>query len=157
MSIESTQIEWRLRSFTELSVRELYAILQLRQEVFVVEQACAYLDADGEDSQAHHLMGFIDKHLALYTRLFYDPNSTTSIIGRVIVKQTYRKLGLGYQLMTESEHTCQQLYTPNRITLGAQAHLESFYSRLGYTVYGEEYDEDGIPHLPMHKIIPRKF
>ena len=157
MSIESTPIEWRLRSFTELSVTELYSILQLRQEVFVVEQTCAYLDADGEDSQAHHLMGFIDKQLALYTRLFYDPNSTTSIIGRVIVKQTHRKLGLGYRLMTESERRCQQLYTPNRITLGAQAHLESFYSRLGYTVYGEEYDEDGIPHLPMHKFIPRKL
>ena len=95
MSIESSQIEWRLRSFGKLSLLELYSILQLRQEVFVVEQSCAYLDADGEDIHAHHLMGFIDNSLVLYTRLFHDPNSATSAIGRVIVKLTHRKLGLG--------------------------------------------------------------
>ena len=157
MSIESGQIEWRLRSFNDLSLIELYSILQLRQEVFVVEQSCAYLDADGEDPNAHHLMGFIDNRLVLYTRIFHDSNSSTSIIGRVIVKLAHRKLGLGYKLMEESEKRCQQLHSPNKITLGAQAHLELFYSALGYTVYGDEYDEDGIPHLPMHKFIPTKI
>ena len=157
MSIAPDHIEWRFCSFADLAVMDLYMILQLRQEVFVVEQQCPYLDTDGEDPQADHLMGFIDEQLVLYTRLFHDPERATSIIGRVIVKLTHRKLGLGYVLMKESEKRCRQLYDPKRITLGAQAHLESFYSNLGYSVYGDEYDEDGIPHLPMDKFIPPKL
>lgn len=156
MLTELDHIEWRLHSFTDLSVTELYALLQLRQEVFVVEQECPYLDADGQDHEAHHLMGFIDNQLALYTRLFFDIDNDTSIIGRVIVKSTHRKKGLGYILMQESELQCKHLHSSKRITLGAQAHLEGFYTTLGYSVYGDEYDEDGIPHLPMAKFIPSK-
>ena len=154
MSIQPNHIEWKCHRFTDLSLTDLYALLQLRQEVFVVEQQCPYLDADGQDHEAHHHMGFIQGKLALYTRLFYINHKREGIIGRVIVKNTYRGLGLGYKLMQESERQCIQLHSPRLITLGAQAHLQSFYSQLGYTVYGEEYDEDGIPHLPMRKFIP---
>ena len=154
MSIQQKQIEWRCHQFTELSVSELYAILQLRQEVFVVEQQCPYLDADGQDKDAYHLMGFINNQLSLYTRLFYLEHKREGIIGRVIVKETHRGLGLGYKLMEESEKWCLEVHSPTQITLGAQAHLQSFYNQLGYIVYGNEYDEDGIPHLPMRKFIP---
>ena len=157
MSIQHKPIEWRCHPFTDLSVTDLYAILQLRQEVFVVEQECPYLDADGQDADAHHLMGFINNHLALYTRLFYLSDKREGIIGRVIVKEAYRGLGLGYELMEESERWCLQMHSPTKITLGAQAHLQSFYNRLGYLVYGDEYDEDGIPHLPMRKFYSMKI
>ena len=154
MPTPENHIEWKCHSFQDLSLEQLYAILQLRQEVFVVEQNCPYLDADGRDYSAHHLMGFIHHQLALYTRIFFIDNQKEGIIGRVIVKEKYRKRGLGYDLMTESEIRCIKMFSPKEITLGAQAHLKSFYNRLGYSVCGDEYDEDGIPHLPMRKCIP---
>ena len=155
MSIQDNPIEWICNPFTNLSLSQLYAILQLRQEIFVVEQQCPYLDADGQDHDAFHLMGFIDDQLALYTRFFFNSHKREGIIGRVIVKEAYRGLGLGYKLMEESERRCLRIHVPKQITLGAQAHLRSFYQQLGYEVYGHEYDEDGIPHLPMRKIIPK--
>ena len=155
MSIQHNQIEWRCHPFKELSLFELYSILQLRQEVFVVEQHCPYLDADGQDDKAFHLMGFINDQLALYTRFFYLETNEQGIIGRVIVKKNYRGRKLGFKLMKESERWLQQMHSPSKITLGAQAHLQSFYNHLGYSVYGDEYDEDGILHLPMRKFIPK--
>ena len=94
-------------------------------------------------------MGFINDQLALYTRILFGSKARGDH-RRVIVREKYRGMGLGYKLMKESERRCIQMYSPVQITLGAQAHLQSFYNHLGYIVYGDEYDEDGIPHLPMH-------
>lgn len=146
-------ITWIDSSFSELTLETLYAILQLRQAVFVVEQNCPYLDADGVDPEARHLLGYIDGELALYTRYFVHPtNPTEGIIGRVIVKANYRREGLGGILMQHTERCLQASFTIDSISLGAQAHLQCFYQQLGYAVNGEQYDEDGIPHLPMKKI-----
>ena len=154
MSALPFQIVWKLTPFDGLTVNELYDLLRLRQEVFIVEQCCPYLDADGEDERAIHLLGYIDGILGLYTRLFYTPNTAEAIIGRVIVKAPYRGRKLGYVLMEESEKQITELYKPTAISLGAQAHLEGFYGSLDYQRCGENYDEDGIPHIPMRKIIP---
>ena len=101
MSIQHNQIEWRCHPFKELSLFELYSILQLRQKSLVVEQHCPYLDADGQDDKAFHLMGFINDQLALYTRFYLETNEQ-GIIGRVIVKSNYRGRKLGFKLMKES-------------------------------------------------------
>jgi len=154
MSASPIGVTWKLIPFENLTVNELYEIVQLRQEVFVVEQACPYLDADGEDHRAIHLLGYIEDTFALYTRLFYDPTTEEASIGRVIVKSLYRGNKLGYVLMKESEQRIIERFNPRVISLGAQAHLEHFYGVLGYIRCGENYDEDGIPHLPMHKFIP---
>lgn len=154
MSASPIGITWKLIPFEKLTINELYDIMQLRQEVFVVEQACPYLDADGEDQRAIHLLGYIGGNLALYTRLFYESTTEEASIGRVIVKSLYRGNKLGYVLMQESENRILELFNPKIISLGAQAHLEHFYGVLGYKRCGENYDEDGIPHLPMHKFIP---
>ena len=143
-----------VKSYAELSKDELFAILRARVEVFVVEQTCPYMDIDGQDDSAHHIIGYIDDRLGLYTRIFFRPEQHECSIGRVIVHSRHRGCGLGRVLMEHSEQTCLDIHNPTSIYLGAQAHLKDFYGSLGYRVTGPEYDEDGIPHLPMRKIIP---
>ena len=146
---------WDWKNWTDISRDELYEILQLRQAVFVVEQDCPYLDADGQDQHAAHVLGWsTDNVLIAYSRVFLpQPSSHTAIIGRVIIHPNHRGLRLGYDLMRQSEALARH---NSRIqiasfTLSAQAHLRDFYGHLGYTVSGPGYDEDGIPHLPMQK------
>jgi len=143
-------INWEIKRFEELTLRQLYAILQLRSEVFVVEQNCVYHDPDGKDQYAWHLMGTEDGNLIAYTRLFpagitYDEPS----IGRVVTSPSKRKGGLGRELMERSIEQSENLFGKTAITLGAQVYLKKFYESLGFIVSGEEYIEDGIPHITM--------
>ncbi|HET9744087.1 MAG TPA: GNAT family N-acetyltransferase [Chitinophagaceae bacterium] len=143
-------MEWMLKRFNELTVDQLYAILELRSEVFVVEQNCVYHDPDGKDQHAWHLMGFEADQLIAYTRIFAagvpypDPS-----IGRVVTSPLKRGSGLGRELMERSIKYCEKLFGKRSITLGAQLYLKKFYESLGFIVSGEEYIEDGIPHVTM--------
>lgn len=150
-------IQFICRDFAALSPMQLYAIWQLRNRVFIVEQQCAYLDADDKDQQAYHLMGFsISSHqLLAYTRLL--PPGTVfqeMAIGRVVVHPDYRSIGLGKQLMQQSIETIQVLYGAGPIRIGAQLYLQKFYESFGFVVCSEVYLEDGIPHVEMIWIPP---
>lgn len=148
----STKLHWTSKAFTELSATELYAVMQLRVDVFILEQKCFYRELDGWDAQCMHLMAFDRKKetLAAYSRIvppglsFAEP-----AIGRVITGAGYRGVGLGQELMERSIALCQELYPKQPIRIGAQAHLQAFYGALGFRADSEIYDEDGIPHLEM--------
>lgn len=143
-------METRLRTFDELSAAELYDLLRLRAEVFVVEQQCIYLDPDGKDSRALHLLGYEGNELAACTRLFAPGDYfEEASIGRVAVNQEFRGLGLGREIMEASLAAVQDRFGPVPICLSAQSYLRRFYEELGFRVEGEEYLEDGIPHILM--------
>lgn len=131
----------------------LYAVLTLRQQVFVVEQDCPYLDADGRDPAAMHLVavgGAGTNDVVAYLRAFGpDPDDGAARIGRVVTAPAVRGTGLGRLLMREGADRVRATWGPVPIRLSAQAHLERFYASLGFAVCGPGYDEDGIPHLPM--------
>jgi ElaA protein len=143
-------ITWQLKNFESLSPTQLYTILQLRSEVFVVEQTCPYLDPDGKDLYCHHLMGFVGPDLAVYSRLVPAGISYAEVsIGRVISAPKYRGRQLGKQLMEESIAAIETIYGQVPIRIGAQAYLKKFYEGFGFVDLNEPYLEDGIPHLIM--------
>ena len=142
--------EWRLKKFEELTPHELYAILRLRNEVFVVEQNCVFQDADDKDQGCWHFMGFEGNNLAAYTRLvppgfIYDEIS----IGRVVSSPDYRRSGIGKELMQGSIKKCYELFGKLPIKIGAQFYLKKFYSSFGFEQVSEIYLEDGIEHIYM--------
>ena len=141
------------RRWEELDTDELYGLLRLRQEVFVVEQACAYQDLDGLDSSSLHLLATVGEALAGYIRLLPPGLQYQELpaIGRVVTSPAFRGQGLGRPLMEEGWLRSQVLWGPTPVKLGAQSYLQDFYNSLGYRVCGPGYDEDGIPHLPMLK------
>ena len=146
------QIEWRLKKFEALTPYELYAILQLRIEVFVVEQHCVFQDADDKDQGAYHLMGWQNNKLVAYTRLIppgyiYEQAS----IGRVVTSPTVRRYGAGKQLMHESINAVYQLFGEGPIKIGAQFYLKKFYEGFGFEQASDIYLEDGIEHIYMLK------
>ncbi|MCX2718502.1 GNAT family N-acetyltransferase [Lentiprolixibacter aurantiacus] len=145
-------MDFIVKSFDELSTHELYQLLQLRSEVFVVEQDCAYQDVDGKDQIALHLMGIEGDNLFAYTRIF-PPGAymDSACVGRVVVKESKRGKSLGIQLMKVAIDTIHENYNTSEIALSAQTYLKKFYSDLGFTPVGEEYLEDGIPHILMVK------
>lgn len=137
-------------AFDDMDAATLYEVLTLRQAVFVVEQDCAYLDADGADVLAHHLLAHDDQGLVGYLRTFAPGvQRPEAIIGRVIVRADARGTGLGARLMRSAWSALQAQHGPVPVFLSAQAHLEPWYAGLGWVVSGPGYDEDGIPHLPM--------
>ena len=145
-------IHWILKNFDELSPHQLYAILQLRNEVFVVEQNCDFQDADDKDQDSHHLMGFADNKLVAYTRLvppgiIYREMS----IGRVVTSPAVRRSGAGRELMKKSIDSCYKLFGEAPIKIGAQHYLKTFYESLGFQQISEVYLEDGIEHIYMRK------
>ncbi len=138
--------------FDALTPRELYEILALRQEVFVVEQNCPYLDADGKDQHSWHLMGRDSSGVLLaYTRLLPEGVSYPGYvsIGRVVSAPAARGTGAGKVIMHRSIAMCRHLFGPLPIKIGAQSYLLQFYENLGFISTGEEYLEDGIPHTKM--------
>ena len=143
-------ITWTTKHFTELSPTELYAILRLRTEVFVVEQNCVFQDMDNKDQECFHLMGWQDENLVAYSRLvppgisYNDPS-----IGRVVSSPAARKNGIGKELMTNSIKQLTQRYGKTPITIGAQLYLKKFYESFGFIQGGNVYDEDGIDHIKM--------
>lgn len=141
---------WKLKYFTELTPQELYAIIQLRNEVFVVEQNCIFQDADNKDLNAHHLMGWLDGTLAAYVRILAPGEAFAEMsIGRVVTHPAHRKKGMGKLLMQEAIHQAYQLFGKQPIRIGAQCYLIAFYESLGFEIDGEVYDEDGIEHIEM--------
>lgn len=148
-------LRFELKKFEELTVAELYAVLRARQEVFVVEQNCAYLDADGKDLKGHHLLGWEGSDLAVYARLLPSGVSYNEpSIGRVISTPNYRGKGYGQLLMKEAVIQMQNLFGPLPIRIGAQAYLKAFYESFGFEDLNEPYLEDGIPHLIMLRPAP---
>lgn len=149
--MDKTTMQFQLLHFYELSVDQLYQILRLRSEVFVVEQNCVYQDIDNKDQKAMHLLGSVDGELVAYTRLF-APNDyfEKASIGRVIVKETFRKFQYGHLLVAESKRAIQTLYSTHQITIAAQCYLEKFYQQHGFVTSGDSFLEDGIPHVMMH-------
>ena len=147
------EIKFKIKRFNELSTSELYSLLQLRSEVFVVEQNCVYQDIDGKDQKAIHVLGYYEGVLAAYSRLF-KPNDyfKDSSIGRVIVKETHRDKKLGHDLMRTSIEAIKELFHETNITISAQLYLQKFYEGHGFVTVGESYLEDDIPHIEMRKV-----
>lgn len=142
--------EWTLKPFYELANDELYAILQLRMEVFIVEQQCVYQDCDDKDQPAHHLMAWNNGKLAAVTRLLPPGISYAEpSIGRVITALAFRRIKLGRELMTRSIEACYELFGKQPIRIGAQQYLKNFYESFGFRQVSEPYDEDGIQHIKM--------
>lgn len=144
------QVTWTYQYFDELTVPVLYSLMKLRSEVFVLEQNCVYLDADGKDLLAHHLCGWFNGSLVAYARIL-PPGIAfrEASIGRVCTATSYRKNGAGRQLMLRAiQHTFNQ-YDCASIRIGAQLYLHQFYASLGFHRTGEGYLEDGIPHVEM--------
>ncbi|MBT8281352.1 MAG: GNAT family N-acetyltransferase [Muriicola sp.] len=141
-----------IKSFKELSKQELYRVLQLRNEVFIVEQNCPYLDLDNLDEKAHHAMGFDTSGMCAYTRIFQagdyfeDPS-----IGRVAVSMDRRGLGYGKKIMKASIEFIDAKWPEQDILISAQLYLKNFYEELGFKGIGEEYLEDDIPHIKMKR------
>ncbi|HEX6334084.1 MAG TPA: GNAT family N-acetyltransferase [Flavisolibacter sp.] len=145
-------LQWRLKKFDALTPLELYDILRLRNEVFVVEQQCVFQDADNLDQPSHHLMGFRDAQLVAYTRII--PAGVAypmASIGRVVTAPSVRRTGAGKLLMQESIDKLFQLYGPVPIKIGAQLYLKSFYEGFGFRRVGDVYLEDGIEHISMER------
>ena len=145
-------MEIKVKVYQDLAIDELYAMMALRAAVFVVEQNCVYQDLDYKDQKALHVMGWINGKLVAYTRLFgpgdyFDQAS----IGRVIVSMDQRGHNYGHQIMSASINAITQHYKTDRIDISAQTYLEQFYTAHGFLPSGEEYLEDGIPHIKMIK------
>ncbi|TCL73625.1 GNAT family N-acetyltransferase [Rhizobium sp. BK251] len=139
-----------VRGMEEFSARELYDLLRMRVDVFVVEQNCPYPELDGKDPAALHLRLVDGDELLAAARLFEprEPGAAAKI-GRVVVSPAHRGKRLGDALMKEAIAACERLFPDSPIALSAQSHLQRFYESLGFTVTSEEYLEDGIPHVDM--------
>lgn len=145
-------IAWQDLHHDQLTVSQLYALLKLRCEVFVVEQNCAYLDVDGDDLACNnrHILAWRDGKLIAYARILKSNDDLQPVvIGRVIVSAAARGEKLGYQLMEKTVASCRQHWPDSEIYLSAQAHLQGFYGRFGFVPVGETYLEDGIAHIGM--------
>lgn len=143
-------IDFRIKPFNELSTKELYALLELRSKVFVVEQNCVYQDVDGKDQKAIHVLGFKKETLVAYARVFKPGDYfEEASIGRVIVKKGERAFGYGHQLIAESNNYIFNTMDCKVIKISAQSYLEIFYNKHNYQKTGTPYLEDGIPHIAM--------
>lgn len=146
-------LEYRIKSYSDLTKDELYVLLQLRSEVFVVEQNCVYQDIDGKDPKAFHVLGFKNEVLIAYTRLFKPGDYfKEASIGRVVVKKEERQHSYGHELMEVSIEAIKEHFKEKVVKISAQSYLKSFYNNLGFKEEGEEYLEDGIPHTAMRLI-----
>jgi ElaA protein len=143
-------IQWKIKPFEALTVNELYDLLKLRSEIFVVEQNCVYLDLDGKDKIALHLFGEFEGNIVAHARLFKAGISfDNASIGRVVVDANYRDRKWGHVLMQEAIAGVQFHFNESKITIGAQLYLKKFYESHGFVQSSEMYLEDGIPHIEM--------
>ncbi len=144
------EINWQCRLFDALSAYELYAIIRLRNEVFVVEQNCVYQDADNKDPLCYHLCGWDNENLVAYARLVPPGISYSEpSIGRIVSSPLYRKHGAGRALVAKAMELCVLNFDKKSIKIGAQLYLKKFYESFGFSQCGEMYLEDGIPHTTM--------
>ena len=143
-------MEWTTKIFDELTVHELYAIIQLRIKIFSVEQNCVYQDCDDLDQKSWHLFGTENGKILAYTRLLPpNMNYPEPSIGRVVLDTSLRGRNLGKELMRVSMAKCEGLFKTKKITISAQCYLLKFYNDLGFKEEGESYIEDHIPHIKM--------
>ncbi len=144
-------VQWQVKHFSELTTAELYAIVQLRLEVFSVEQNCAYQDADGKDQASFHLWAQAqDGSYLAYARILPAGVSyKEASIGRVVTSRQARSKGIGKQLMQRSLEFVKEKYGSVPVRIGAQCYLKKFYSGFGFSPEGAEYLEDNIPHIHM--------
>ena len=145
-------IHWQDLHHAKLSTQQLYALLQLRCAVFVVEQQCPYQDVDGDDlaGENRHILGWHNDELVAYARILKsDDELEPVVIGRVFVSEALRGEKLGQQLMAQTLASCAPRYNALCGQCCAQAHLQSFYARFGFVPVTDIYDEDGIPHVGM--------
>jgi len=143
-------IAWQYRPWSALTTDELYAIMVARQRVFVVEQACPYLDADGWDARAHHLWHEAGGVVLAYLRVFAPGvRYAEASLGRIITAPEVRRRGLGRPLCREGLARIAAAHGPVPVRIGAQKYLERFYGELGFVRVSDDYDEDGIPHVEM--------
>lgn len=148
----NSKLAWHLKSFDQLSNLELYALLRLRSEIFVVEQRCIFQDMDGKDAFCHHLIGTKDGVLMAYSRIVPPGVSYTyPSIGRVVVAAAGRGNMYGVELMEQSVKVVSEIYGNHNIRIGAQLYLKKFYESFGFIQSGDIYDEDGIDHIEMTK------
>ena len=148
-------ITWYHKHFNDLTTKELYQMLQLRNEVFIVEQNCPFQDLDDKDFKSFHLMGFDtdSQKIVAYTRIVPAGISyTEASIGRVVTSSRARGEGIGKVLMEKSIQLLEELYGGVSIRIGAQYYLKKFYESFGFQAFGEIYLEDGIEHILMDKI-----
>jgi len=147
-------IQWKIKKFEQLSIPELYQILRLRSEVFVVEQNCVYQDIDNKDPKALHLFGTLEGAIIAYARLFQPGDYFEfSSIGRVVVAQKNRDKNFGHELIDQSILEIKKQFNEESITISAQLYLKQFYESHGFIATSETYLEDDISHIEM-KIIP---
>ncbi|WP_040279573.1 GNAT family N-acetyltransferase [Psychroserpens damuponensis] len=145
-------IDIKIKAFKDLTTQDLYDLLQLRSEVFVVEQDCVYQDIDGKDQKALHVIGFKNHNVVAYTRLFKPGDYfEKASIGRVVVRDQEREHKYGYDIMKASIKAIKEHYNETEIKISAQTYLKRFYNNLEFYEVGEEYLEDGIPHITMVK------
>ena len=143
---------WQFKSFSDLSNVELYALLRLRSEVFVVEQNCVFLDMDNKDQHCLHLLGWQGNQLAACARIVPAGISfAEASVGRVVTAAFARGTGLGRELMQTALNKLYDLYGRVPVYIGAQQHLQTFYASLGFEATGQPYNEDGIMHIEMLK------
>jgi ElaA protein len=143
-----------IKSFEELNAHQLYAILQLREEVFIIEQNSIYKDIDDKDQKSKHLLGFHENKLIAYARLIPDGISYPKFasVGRVVLAKPFRKNKYGILLMREAMQKMDLLFPKQSIKISAQSYLIPFYEKFGFVKNSEEYMEDGLPHTEMLKI-----
>ncbi|MES2018791.1 MAG: GNAT family N-acetyltransferase [Pseudomonadota bacterium] len=146
--------QWQWSAFDQLSVADLYQVLQQRQDVFILEQQCFYNDFDGLDQGAHHLLGWreIDgkRVLAAYLRCLAPGAKYTEMsLGRVLSNKAARGSGIGRELLEQGIANAERQHPGHRIRIGAQRYLEEFYASFGFVTFSEPYDEDGIIHVDM--------
>jgi len=151
------KIDWLFKPFHELTPEQLYAILKLRVDTFMIEQKCFYEELDGEDQASFHLMGFCNGQLGLYARIFPPGHNyhgracPEARIGRIATHKSLRGKGLGHALIKEAVGEIEKRFGNVTSIMDAQSHLEKFYNTHGFVKDGAEYLEDDIPHIPMKR------
>lgn len=143
-------LDWRWHKFSDLVLEQLYELLALRSQVFVVEQRCFYQDLDGKDQAAHHLLGYYNQTLQAYLRCYAIDAHRVSI-GRVIISPAQRQRGIGKMLMQQAIEFCQMHYPTHTITINAQHRLINFYQKLQFVTCGEPFEQAGIMHVHMER------
>lgn len=145
-------IQWKIKRFETFSLQELYSTLQLRSEVFVVEQNCVYQDLDGKDQKAIHVLGYYQEQLVACARLFQAGDYfEQASIGRVVVSAAHRGKSFGHALMQQAIQEVEKQFHTTEITISAQLYLKRFYESHGFVAHGESYLEDDIPHIQMRR------
>ncbi|WP_310994265.1 GNAT family N-acetyltransferase [Aequorivita marina] len=146
-------MEIKVKTFAEVTKKELYDLLQLRSDVFVVEQDCVYQDIDGKDERALHVLGVEDEKIVAYARCFESGDYFDhAAIGRILVRENYRKLGYGHKITAASIDAIKSKYKADTIKISAQVYLITFYESHGFKTTGNRYLEDGIPHIAMVRV-----